>query len=651
MIPLLVAGLLSAPAADVPIHPSRLLVKLREGAPPARVAAAHRRLGARVLRDLPQIRWQVVEVAPARLLEARELYRAEPAFERADFDTARKVAYQPNDPYWPGMGHMLMIGADQAWDTEKGSPSVVIGVIDTGLSFTHPDLAGNLWTNPGEVPGNGLDDDGNGYVDDVHGYDFAYDDPDPNDVYGHGTACAGIVAAIQDNGIGVTGVAPLCRVAGIKTAIDSGYLYDSANVPGMLYCADEGFDVISMSFYSDDVTPAERDAIDYCWSHGVVPVAAAGNDARVFPYYPAAYENVIAVAALDSGANKAGFSNWGTWVDVAAPGTSISTVTASGGYTTGFAGTSGACPHVAGLAALLASADPLATNAQVRDALENGAVPTVQAPYGEYTGYGRIWCPASLACLQGPCSTGPARFHFLAPCGGGPIPATTATSGDKRPPHLVYGTHFDVAANVELVTPSLQPLAVARRTRNELEVTGVGNTLPYYLVRLNNGAQTEQVTWSGGSGWHYAPSDAGTSGPGSPVSTGGFRELHADDGVAYTCTARADGKVYVELVVRKVLVPSVDAIELYFERSYSNVNGTETIDLYDWSTWSFPYGTWVSASSVPAPTGAPATLLAVLPSNPARFVDDEGTMYVRITTTGAAGNGVLSADQFRVIVH
>ena len=94
----------------------------------------------------------------------------------------------------------------------------------------------------------------------------------------------------------VTGVAPKCRVAGIKASTDSGYFYDSANVPALLYCADMGFEVISMSFFADEVTPAERDAIDYCWEHGVVPVAAAGNATSVLPYYPGAYENVISVA-------------------------------------------------------------------------------------------------------------------------------------------------------------------------------------------------------------------------------------------------------------------------------------------------------------------------------------------------------------------
>ncbi|MEO6709943.1 MAG: S8 family serine peptidase, partial [Planctomycetota bacterium] len=264
------------------INPERLMIKLRAGASPAAVERAHARAGGRVLQNLPQIGWQIVEVAPETLFEAREAYLREAVIVRADFDHVKRLAYVPNDPYWP-MWHMQRIKADQAWDTHKGSPTVRVAIMDTGLNTTHPDLAANVWTNPGEIAGNLVDDDGNGYVDDIHGYDFAYGDGDPNDNFGHGSSCAGIVGARQDNGIGVTGVAPLTQLVGVKAALDSGYFYDSANVPALLYIADMGFQVVSMSFYSDGVTPAERTAIDYCWSHGVLPVSAAGNDSQVLP--------------------------------------------------------------------------------------------------------------------------------------------------------------------------------------------------------------------------------------------------------------------------------------------------------------------------------------------------------------------------------
>ena len=652
MLPLLLAITVAVGApSETNFHPTRLLVKVRAGAPARDVAALHRSFGARVLRDLPQIRWQVLEVPPSRRDPLRALYAsAGGLFEHAELDRGRRLAYAPNDPMWPGMNHLVNIGADIAWNTERGDPSVVIGVIDTGLETTHPDLAANVWTNPGEIAGNGIDDDQNGYVDDVHGYDFAYNDPIPNDVFGHGTACAGIIAAVQDNNLGVTGIAPQCRIAGIKTAIDSGYLYDSANVPGMVYCADQGFRVISMSFYSDDVTLAERDAIDYCWENNVVPVAAAGNDARVFPYYPAAYENVISVAALDPALNKAGFSNWGTWVDVAAPGLSVSTTTTGGGYTTGFAGTSAACPHVAGVVALLRSYAPLATPAEIRSALENSCIPVSQAPLGEYTGYGRIWAPGALACLQATCTTSPARFHFFAPCGGGPVAVPTTVPGAGTPPYIAYGTHYDLAANAKVLNAAGFALPALARNRNELRVPG-SNMNSVLTVSLNNGANLFPVQWVNGYGLRYAPSDIGTSGPGGPVVTGAFVQTYARDGVKATVSARSDGWIYAEVVIRKVLTPNFTDGELVLRRNYVGTNGTETIELYDWSTWSFPYGQFVNINSTAATSGAPYDSVIPLPANPARFRDGEGTLYMRIWVNGAGSGARLELDELGLIVR
>lgn len=648
---LLAIAVAAGDPAETTFHPTRLLVKVKATAEARDVAAFHHALGARVLRDLPQIRWQVIEVPRSRRDPLRALYaNAGVLFEHAELDRGRKLAYAPNDPMWPGMNHLVNIGADIAWNTERGDPSIVIGVIDTGLETTHPDLAANVWTNPGEIAGNGIDDDQNGYVDDVHGYDFAYNDPIPNDVFGHGTACAGIIAAVQDNNLGVTGIAPLCRIAGIKTAIDSGYLYDSANVPGMVYCADQGFRVISMSFYSDDVTLAERDAIDYCWDNNVVPVAAAGNDARVFPYYPAAYENVISVAALDPALNKAGFSNWGTWVDVAAPGLSVSTTTTGGGYTTGFAGTSAACPHVAGVVALLRSYAPTATPAQIRNALENSCIPVSQAPIGEYTGYGRIWAPGALACLQAPCSTGPARFHFFAPCGGGPVAVPTTGQGSGTPPYMAYGTHYDLAANAKVLNTAGFTLPVLARNRNELRVPG-SNMNSVLTVSLNNGANLFPVQWVNGAGLRYAPSDIGTSGPGGPVVNGAFLQTYTRDGVKATVSARSDGWIYAEVVIRKVLTPNLNEGELVLRRNYVATSGTESIELYDWSTASFPYGQFVNINNTAATSGAPYDSVIPLPANPARFRDGEGTMYMRIWVSGAGSGGRIELDELGVVVR
>jgi subtilisin family serine protease len=644
------------PGEQVPINPTRLLVKLRAGASQADVAAAHARVGAKLVRDLPQIGWQIVAVPPGRNVAIRDAYAREPAIERADLDRGRKVAYVPNDPYWPNEWHMVDIKADQAWDTVKGDPSVVVAVMDTGLDTTHPDLSPNVWTNPGEIPGNGVDDDGNGYVDDVHGYDFAYDDGDPNDNFGHGTACAGIVAAAQDNSIGMSGVAPQCRIAGVKAATDSGYFYDSANVPAFLYIADMGFKVVSMSFYSDEVTPAEHDAVEYCWKKGVVLVAAAGNDSRVLPYYPGAYDHVICVAATDGADNRAWFSNYGSWVDVAAPGVSLTATTVGGGYTFGFAGTSGATPHVAGLAALLFSANPAATNADVRAALEDTAIPTVDPTLGEYTNYGRIDCKAAVDRVQGLTSgSAPARLLFAAPVGGDPARLGTLTGGNFTAPRIEFvGTGLE-APNVVRVLFHGGALPLQHQSRQLVAVDypsdGGGAPVPgagRFDLEVN-GSAIGGFDWQGGPGLVYVPSDLGTF---NATVSGGFEQIANVDGRCATCDDNGAGQIYLQIPVRKVRPRAPKSITLEFTRAYQHCpGGNETILLYDWSTWSFPYGSWLTLSSRTIPGAGMETVVATVPADPEHYVDDQGTMYFIVSVSGAHSNGRLRADAFRVRVE
>jgi hypothetical protein len=543
------------------------------------------------------------------------------------------------------MWHMQRIKADIAWDTLKGAPSVRVAIMDTGLKTTHPDLAANIWTNPGEIAGNGIDDDNNGYIDDVHGYDFAYDDGDPDDNYGHGTSCAGLVGAVQDNNLGVTGVAPLTQLVGVKAALDTGYFYDSANVPALLYIADMGFQVVSMSFYSDQVTPAERTAIDYCWSHGVLPVAAAGNDSQVLPYYPAAFDNVLSVAATDQNDKKASFSNYGTWVDVGAPGVSLSTVSGNTGYTTGFAGTSGACPHVAGLAALL-FAVPGATNASVRAAIEDTAATLTQTQYGEYTRYGLINADAALQRMLGASSgSKPARFLFAAPIAGGYHPFFTLRNSPPRPNIFLHGVGFE-APNVVRVLRNGAPIPILSRTRNVIEVRP---DLAGGLMELEvGGVVIGSYQHDPDSNWVFSPSDISTQGGGSPVVSGAWKELSRVDGALLTCSARSGGEVFVQMAIRKVNVTPATRMDFEFTRSYTNANGgSERIEVFDWSAGSYPYGTWTTIATTPVSGTGSSTVNASVTVNPQNYMDPEGTIYVQISTTGVSSNALLRADALR----
>ena len=269
------------------------------------------------------------------------------------------------------------IDAPGAWSITTGSPDVVVGVIDTGVDYNHPDLAANIWTNPDEIPGNGVDDDGDGYIDDVHGINAISDDPryirpgDPNDDEGHGTHVSGTIGAVGDNGIGVTGVNWTTRIMGLKFLSSSGGGYDSDAVACIDYAVmmkQRGVNVraLNASWGGPGGSPALKEAISRAGQAGILFVAAAGNDALdndTHQSTPATFNlpNLIAVAATDGMDRLAWFSNYGrNSVHVAAPGVDIlSTVPLFPGHGYAFMdGTSMATPHVTGLAALILSAMP-----------------------------------------------------------------------------------------------------------------------------------------------------------------------------------------------------------------------------------------------------------------------------------------------------
>ena len=300
------------------------------------------------------------------------------------------VHYQfevPNDPRYSNQWHFQNIMAEAAWDLQKGDSTIIIGIVDSGVDLDHPDIQANLWTNPGEVPGNGIDDDGNGYIDDVHGWDFVgasvdniIPDGDPDQKYdSHGTHVAGIANAVTNNGVGVAGMAWNCRIMVTKHAPDaqSRSIYYGYN--GIVYMAENGADIINCSWGGGNFSQYGQEIINYAYDLGALVVAAAGNDGPGAtysppetppPHYPSAYEHVLSVAATNSQDEITSWSYYGPTVDVAAPGQSIlSTIPdASGDYSNAYAnisGTSMASPLVAGLAALVKSAFPHWTPDQI----------------------------------------------------------------------------------------------------------------------------------------------------------------------------------------------------------------------------------------------------------------------------------------------
>jgi len=257
------------------------------------------------------------------------------------------------------------IDAPAAWDVTTGSRSVVIAVIDTGVDYTHRDLAANAWRNPGEIAGDRIDNDGNGFVDDVYGWDFANRDADPMDDNGHGTHVAGTIGAVGGNGVGVVGVNWQVSIMALKFLSASGSGSTSGAIGAINYATrmkrDFGVNVVATnnSWGGGGFSAALRDAIAAGGREDILFVAAAGNEGTnndATPHYPSNYADaaVISVAASDRVNRLASFSNVGaTSVDLAAPGVSI-TSTLPGNRYGSYSGTSMAAPHVAGVVGLLA---------------------------------------------------------------------------------------------------------------------------------------------------------------------------------------------------------------------------------------------------------------------------------------------------------
>ena len=312
---------------------------------------------------------------------------------------------------YPDLWGIKQLNCEKAWDHAQGD-GVVVAVVDTGVDRSHPDLADNMWTNSREIPGNGIDDDHNGYVDDVFGWNFYSNSNNPNDDFGHGTHCAGTIAAEGNNSIGVIGVAPHAKIMALKFLGSDGSGSSDNGALAIRYAAENGAKVISNSWGTDGVSsdPVVESAIDYARSLGCIVVVAAGNSSHdVATASPACYPPVITVAALDNDDKRAYFSNYGSGVDVCAPGVDILSLRCSGKDMYGdggshivgdiyyrASGTSMACPHVAGAAAVLMSCHPSWTNSQVEEYLSRtcDSVDSVNSDYVGLLGSGRV----NLSC-------------------------------------------------------------------------------------------------------------------------------------------------------------------------------------------------------------------------------------------------------------
>ena len=285
------------------------------------------------------------------------------------------------------------IDAPEAWSIATGNHQIVVGVIDTGIDYNHPDLAANIWQNPGEVDGDGIDNDGNGYIDDVHGYDFFSDDGNPMDEGSHGTHVSGTIGAAAGSAGNVAGVCWNVSMMGLRfLGPNGGFISDA--IDAVAYSVQNGVNLTSNSWGGGGYSALLEAEIQNAGNHGMLFVAAAGNDGwdtDTNPQYPGAYtcDNIISVAATDHNDGMAYFSNFGaTSVDIAAPGVNILSTYPGHSYAS-FSGTSMACPHVTGACALLLGINPGMNPAQVK-ALILGSADPIASQAGKSVTGGRL---------------------------------------------------------------------------------------------------------------------------------------------------------------------------------------------------------------------------------------------------------------------
>ena len=404
---------------EVEHAPDTLLVAFRPHTRALARLAAHVALGTTTLRSLHLIPLDVVKLPPSADLKATAAtYAALPDVAYVEPNYRWHADLIPNDPRFAELWGMHNTGqnggtpgadidAPEAWDAQTGSANVVVGVIDTGIDYTHEDLRDNLWTNQAELNGTpGVDDDGDGIIDDIYGARWTDGtglptSGDPMDGHSHGTHVSGTIGAVGNNAVGVVGVNHTVRLMALKFLDNSGSGWTADAVAALQYAVDKGANLTSNSWGGGGYSQALKDAIDAAGAAGQLFVVAAGNDSAdndSSPHYPSSYDspNLISVAASTRTDDMSYFSNYGlTSVDLAAPGSDILSSVPGNSYAV-YSGTSMATPHVSGVAALLLAHVPGASTAEVKQWILDG-VDTLPAFAGRVVSGGRLNAARSLS--------------------------------------------------------------------------------------------------------------------------------------------------------------------------------------------------------------------------------------------------------------
>ncbi|MEK0188204.1 S8 family serine peptidase, partial [Microcoleus anatoxicus] len=449
-------------------NPNRVIVKLRPTTNSTQITSLQAEIGVTNVTKASQLGIDIWQIPSGKVEQTISAYKNDPRIEYIEPDyiitlediqktspaqeklaTITPQATTPNDPSYTQLWGLNNTGqsggtadadidAPEAWDIQKGNPNLVIGVIDTGVDYNHPDLVGNIWTNPGEIAGDGIDNDNNGYIDDTRGWDFGNNDNNPMDVNGHGTHVSGTIAGKGNNGVGVTGVAWNAKIMPLKFFSDAGSGDTSGAILAINYATAKGVKLTNNSWGGGGNSQALSDAINSAGQQGALFIASAGNGGSdgigdnndITPHYPDGYNlsNIISVASTTRTDGLSSFSNYGaTSVDLGAPGSDIYSTTPGANYAT-YSGTSMAAPHVTGAAALLWSQNPTWTAQQVKDKLMQTTDP-ISALSGKTVTGGRLNINNALAGSTPPPSTANDNFANRILLSGAPVSTTGSNIG------------------------------------------------------------------------------------------------------------------------------------------------------------------------------------------------------------------------------
>lgn len=394
----------------------------------------------------------------------------------------------PNDPSFGAQYALSLVNAPAAWNLFSAGSNVVIAIVDDAIQYNHSDLSANIWRNTAETPSNNIDDDGNGYIDDVVGYDVANNDGDPSppgSSFDHGTPVAGMASAVTNNSTGVAGMGFSCKLMCIKATADQASGSTITNgYEGIVYAAAQHADIINLSWGGDVYSNTGQSVIDYAVSQGCILVGAAGNSNVNTVFYPAGYNGVLSVAATNSSDQKASFSNYGNWVDIAAPGNNVYTTKIGNAYGY-FNGTSFASPLVAGLLGLMKSLNPTLPNADLINCLTSTAT-NINAQNPSYTGQlgaGRINALAAMQCIN--------ATLLLPPVADFTVNNTTVTAGGR----LTFTNQSTYNPTSWVWSfPGGTPATYNGQTPPQITYSTAGTYNVSLTVSNNNGTDTETKT-------------------------------------------------------------------------------------------------------------------------------------------------------------